>query len=78
MLVRTKKFYWAKAYIENNTVIVYSPMVPKPDAVRYAWADNPGVLDLYNMEGLPALPFRTDNWDLSTKGKLFMYDENGF
>lgn len=66
-----KKFHWGKAYINNNSVIVYSEEVQKPLAVRYAWSDNPGVIDLYNTEGLPASPFRTDDWLLKTKGKLF-------
>jgi sialate O-acetylesterase len=44
-------------------------MVKSPVAVRYAWADNPDDANLYNQEGLPALPFRTDTWDGLTKGK---------
>lgn len=73
-----KVFHWAIAYVQGNSVVVFSPAVPQPVAVRYAWADNPGPLDLYNAEGLPALPFRTDNWSYFTAGKLFLYDENGF
>ncbi len=73
-----QKFHWAIAYPEGNTVVVFSPAVTQPVAVRYAWSDNPGQLDLYNDAGLPALPFRTDDWPLSTKGKLFLYEENGF
>ncbi len=73
-----KQFHWAMAYIEDNTVVVFSPAVKQPVALRYAWADNPGPLDLYNAEGLPALPFRTDNWPLSTAGKVFLWEENGF
>jgi sialate O-acetylesterase len=56
------QFVWAKAKIENNKVIVWSPEVSNPVAVRYAWADNPGGANLYNKEGLPASPFRTDDW----------------
>jgi len=56
-----KKFVWAKAEIKGNTVVVSSPDVPKPVAVRYAWADNP-VCNLVNEAGLPASPFRTDTW----------------
>lgn len=66
-------FHWAKAYIKNNTVVVYSDEVKQPVAVRYAWANNPGTLNLYNKEGLPAAPFRTDNWQRYTAGKLFTY-----
>jgi sialate O-acetylesterase len=58
-----KKFYWAKAYLTpDNKVIVSSEAVLKPVAVRYAWADNPDDANLYNKEGLPASPFRTDDW----------------
>ncbi|MBN2274416.1 MAG: beta galactosidase jelly roll domain-containing protein [Bacteroidales bacterium] len=57
-----KQFIWAKAYIEGNRVIVTSDKIDKPVAVRYAWADNPDDANLYNKEGLPASPFRTDNW----------------
>ncbi|MBP6687868.1 MAG: sialate O-acetylesterase, partial [Lacibacter sp.] len=55
-----KKFVWAKAKIENNKVIVWSDEVKEPMYVRYAWADNPVNANLYNKEGLPASPFRTD------------------
>lgn len=59
---KDRKFYWARAYIENNKVVVYSDLVANPTAVRYAWADNPDDANLYNNEGLPASPFRTDDW----------------
>ncbi len=51
---------WAQARIEGHTVIVWSPTVSKPVAVRYAWADNP-TCNLYNGAGLPASPFQTGN-----------------
>ena len=56
-----RKFVEAEARIEGETVVVSSPEVPEPVAVRYAWADNP-VCNLYNAAGLPASPFRTDDW----------------
>lgn len=56
-----KKFYWAKATIAGNQVVVSSSEVAKPVAVRYNWADNPNG-NLYNTAGLPASPFRTDDW----------------
>jgi sialate O-acetylesterase len=56
-----KKFVWAKASIEGDKVIVWSDDVVNPMYVRYAWADNPDNPNLYNKEGLPASPFRTDN-----------------
>ena len=58
---KDKQLYWAKAIIEGNEVIVYSDKVNEPEAVRYAWADNPEC-NLINAEGLPAVPFRTDDW----------------
>jgi sialate O-acetylesterase len=63
-----KKFVWAKARIDGEKVIVSSPQVTSPVAVRYAWADNPDC-NLYNKAGLPASPFRTDDWPGITKGK---------
>lgn len=56
-----KKFYWATATIENDKVVVVCDKVATPVAVRYAWATNPDAT-LYNVEGLPAVPFRTDDW----------------
>ena len=54
-------FKWAKAIMLNsNTVIVTCNEVENPAEVRYGWADNPDDLNLYNSEGLPANPFRTD------------------
>jgi sialate O-acetylesterase len=58
---KDKKFYWAKAIIEGDHVIVSSGKVAEPEAVRYAWADNPEC-NLVNSEKLPAIPFRTDTW----------------
>lgn len=57
-----KKFVWAKAKIEGNEILVWSDEVKNPVAVRYAWANNPAKANLYNKEGLPASPFRTDSW----------------
>lgn len=56
-----RKFYWANARIVRNEVIVSCIYVPKPVSVRYGWANNPYV-NLVNEEGLPAFPFRTDDW----------------
>jgi sialate O-acetylesterase len=62
-----RKFVWADAKIEGDKVVVSSNKVSVPVAVRYAWADNP-VCNLYNKEGLPASPFRTDSWPGVTAG----------
>ncbi len=56
-----RQWHWADAKIEGDTVIVSSPAVPEPVAVRYAWQANPKAT-LFNGVGLPAGPFRTDDW----------------
>jgi sialate O-acetylesterase len=57
-----KQFVWAEARLEGQRVVVWSPKVPEPVAVRYAWADNPEGANLYGQNGLPVAPFRTDSW----------------
>ena len=57
-----KKFYFARAYIENDKVVVHSDSVAAPVEVRYGWADDMPEANLYNKQGFPAGPFRTDNW----------------
>ena len=61
-----RRFRWASARIEGDEVIVSSDEVADPQSVRYAWADDP-VGNLINIEGLPASPFRTDNWRAVTQ-----------
>jgi len=63
-----QRFTWAKASMQGEKIIVSSPAVPKPAAVRYGWADFP-VVNLFNKQGLPATPFRTDDWDMITRPK---------
>jgi sialate O-acetylesterase len=57
-----RKFVWAEAKVDGDSVLVGSTQVPQPVAVRYAWADNPAGCNLYNAASLPAAPFRTDDW----------------
>lgn len=64
-----KKFYWAKAYLDGDKVIVENESVSKPVAVRYAWANNPEDANLFSKEGLPVCPFRTDEWQGITYGR---------
>ncbi|HEX9958644.1 MAG TPA: sialate O-acetylesterase, partial [Fibrella sp.] len=66
-----KVFYYAKAEIKGNTVIVWHPKVQKPVAVRYAWSDSPEEANLFNSEGLPANSFRTDTWPGVTANAKF-------
>jgi sialate O-acetylesterase len=56
-----RKFVWADAVIKGKGVVVSSAQVKNPVAVRYGWADNPAC-NLYNKAGLPASPFRTDDF----------------
>lgn len=71
-----RRFVWANAEIDGDTVIVRSDEVPEPVAVRYAWAVNPDGCNLYNRESLPASPFRTDDWPGVTTDKNYasLYD----
>ncbi len=61
-----RRFVSARARLLNGRVVVNSPAVPNPVAVRYAWANNP-VWSLQNSAGLPASPFRTDDWEVELK-----------
>ena len=62
---KDRKWHWADAKIKEDAVVVSSTEVSTPVAVRYAWAMNPSQRNLlYNKEGLPASPFRTDSWPL--------------
>jgi len=58
-----EKFYWAQGYQDGDKIVVFSKSVKNPVAVRYGWGNNPDDANVYNKEGLPASPFRTDNWN---------------
>jgi sialate O-acetylesterase len=62
-----RKWVWADARIDGDTVVVSSPSVLSPTQVRYAWQSNPAAT-LFNGAGLPAVPFRTDTWPGKTEG----------
>ena len=64
-----RKFVWAKAEIDGDTVVVSNEKIEKPVAVRYAWAQNPEGCNLRNSAGLPASPFRTDDWPVGAGKK---------
>jgi sialate O-acetylesterase len=66
-----KQFHFAKAYINGDKVIVFDDSVNAPVAVRYGWADDAGDDNLYNKEGFPASPFRTDEWKGITEDDKF-------
>ena len=65
---KDRKWYWADARIEGDSIVVSSPKVPEPEAARYAWQSFP-TATLYNGAGLPAVPFRTDNWPGITESR---------
>jgi sialate O-acetylesterase len=68
---KDRKFYYAPARIEGNKIIVSHSKVPQPVAVRYGWANSPLDNNLFNADGLPAVPFRTDEWTgVTEKGKF--------
>ncbi len=64
-----RKFHWARGWKEGNRIYLECEEVESPVAVRYAWADNPDDANLFNSEGLPAAPFRTDDWPGMTFGR---------
>ena len=66
-----QQFHYARAEIKGDSVIVRADSVAKPVAVRYGWADDNGEVNLYNKDGFPAVPFRTDTWKMITEGKGF-------
>lgn len=71
-----KVFHWAKAYVKNsNSLVVYNSSITSPIAARYLWSGQPGDINLYNKNGLPVSPFRTDNFKGLTSGKKFVYVE---
>lgn len=61
-----RRFFWAKAELEGDRIVVWSDRVKDPVAVRYAWGNNPDA-NLFNDAGLPAVPFRTDGWKGGTE-----------
>jgi sialate O-acetylesterase len=69
-----QKFHFAKAWTEGNEAVVSCDAVINPVAVRFAWADNPEEANLFNKEGFPAVPFRTDTWKGVTEGNLFSFE----
>jgi sialate O-acetylesterase len=61
-----RKWAWADAKIVGDRIVLRSSKVPHPVAARFGWADFP-LVNLYNAEGLPASPFRTDTWPVATQ-----------
>ena len=68
-----RQFVSAEAELDGDTVVVRAPGVERPTAVRYGWAGHPA-MSLYSEAGLPALPFRSDDWPLTTEGRHGPWD----
>ncbi len=68
-------FYYAKAGISNNKVIVTCDKVPSPLAVRFGWIGDASDNNLFNQEGFPAVPFRTDDWKMITRDAKYVVEK---
>jgi sialate O-acetylesterase len=66
-----QQFHYAKAYVEGDKVVVFTEEISSPVAVRYGWADDNLEDNLFNKEGFPAAPFRTDKWKGVTEEKKY-------
>jgi sialate O-acetylesterase len=62
-----QEFHFARALIKGNTVVLYSDKVENPVAVHFGWMADASECNLFNKEGFPAEPFRTDEWKTVTK-----------
>jgi sialate O-acetylesterase len=68
---KDQKFHYAKAYADGNRIVVFNDMVTDAIEVRYAWSDDAGDANLFNNEGFPTVPFRTDQWKGITEGAKY-------
>lgn len=70
-----KIFYYAQAFIKNNTVIVSCDKINNPVAVHFGWMGDASDCNLFNKEGFPVVPFRTDEWKSATKGEKYKIEK---
>lgn len=68
-------FYFAKAFIKDNKIILQSDEVKNPIAARFGWIGDASDNNLFNKDGFPAVPFRTDNWKLITRDVKYKIDK---
>lgn len=66
-------FHSAKAFINEDHIVIYSDSVLNPIAIHYGWADDASENNLFNQQGFPAAPFRTDNWLNLTKQEKYSF-----
>lgn len=64
-------FHYAKAYIKDNKILLFSEEVPNPVAIHFGWVGDASENNLFNREGFPAIPFRTEEWKTITKGEKY-------
>lgn len=75
---KNQVFHYARAFINGNTVVVYSDEVADPLAVHFGWVGDAGDCNLFNKEGFPAVPFRTDQWKNSTANEKYTIEKLNF
>jgi sialate O-acetylesterase len=68
-------FYFAKAFIRGNTVVIFSDKVENPVAVHFGWFGDASDCNLFNKEGFPAVPFRSDNWRTVTRYEKYKIEK---
>lgn len=68
-------FQYARASIKDNTVVLYSDKVVNPVAVHFSWIGDASESNLFNIEGFPAEPFRTDEWKTITKDEKYQIEK---
>lgn len=72
---RDKVFYYAKAFIKGNKVVLFTEKVDNPVAVHFGWVGDASDCNLFNKEGFPAVPFRTDEWKTVTKDEKYTIEK---
>jgi sialate O-acetylesterase len=72
---KDRVFYYARAFIKNNTVTLICENVEEPVAVRFGWVGDAGDCNLFNKEGFPAVPFRTDDWKTITANEKYTIEK---
>ncbi|NOT92860.1 sialate O-acetylesterase [Ferruginibacter sp.] len=72
---KDKVFHYAKAFIKGNTVLLFSDKVENPVAVHFGWVGDASDCNLFNKEGFPAVPFRTDEWKTITKEEKYTIEK---
>ena len=68
---KDKIFHYATAYISDNKVVIFSEKVINPIAIHFGWSDDASESNLYNKDGFPAEPFRTDDWKTITQSEKY-------